>query len=260
MDRHYCKFCGKKRNEDKMSLVKFKLLKKSFWFCNEHMSTTADILEVKNNLEQDIFIELFSGSGLVAELAEQKGFKSITIDNNEKLNPDIVIDVLNLRRSILPENVSVVWASIPCTAFSKLNLVNNFNKVILGDRRYYYHPISEKAKQAIKILDKTLELILKLNPTYFFIENPVGALRHMPQMRMIPYRHSVSYADYGFDIYKPTDIFTNCPYWIPSQPLKTAVGRSFDVHIKDLPNNYERSKIPPKLINEILESIGFLVN
>ena len=48
MQRHYCTFCGKKRNEDNMILIRYHLLHKSGWHCVEcysltKMSSSVDI-------------------------------------------------------------------------------------------------------------------------------------------------------------------------------------------------------------------------
>lgn len=252
--RHYCKFCKRKRNEPMMVEVYYKLLKKSHWVCKEHVSTLADIVEINSTGTQPVLVELFSGSGHISEIARSRGFQTITIDNQKKFNADICIDILNLRRSHLPGNVDVIWASIPCTTYSTLSLAHHWDKINIGYRKYYYVPKTKQAIEALKILSATIDLIKKINPIYFFIENPRGALRHFPHLSFVPIRKTVSYADYGFDYYKPTDIWTNCKSFRPIH-ITSSIGKEFDSNLMDLPNAYERSLVPSQLINYVIDCV-----
>ena len=225
-NRHECTFCNRKRNEDKMVYITYRLLHRGGYICKDHLSAEADIFEVVDPGRKPVFLELFSGSGTVAKLAKERGFDTVTVDIESRFNPDICIDILNLRRSTLPGSVDIVWASIPCQVYSVMSLAHHWNKTEIGYRKYWYTPKTDRAQQGLKILNKTLELIVRLQPLYYFIENPRGALRHMPQMTMIPYQHTVSYGDYGFDYYKPTDLWHNNPKFKP-KPIKGCIGKSF---------------------------------
>lgn len=248
MSRHYCTICGSKRNEDFM-IRNWETGGK--WSCKKHFSSVdkSGHLEKKRD---PIFLELFSGSGEISKVAEDMGFVTITVDIEKKFKPDICIDIENLRRNQLPGTVDVMWISIPCTVYSILNLENHWKKICIGHRRYFYIPESERAVQALRILDCVISLIKKVDPKYLFIENPRGALRHFPHLKLLR-RNELSYADYGFDYYKPTDIFHNCQAW-RCKKIRTAKGRKFKGSVAELKNNYERSKVPPELIKEILNS------
>lgn len=256
--RYYCTYCGKKRKKSMMKRVFAKLTRKYSWVCKTHKSQFLDVVEVDGMDRKPVLVEMFSGSGHIAAAARRRGFDTVTIDLENRFNPDICIDILNLRRSMLPENVDIVWASIPCTVYSVLSIATHWDKIEIGYRQYYYLPKTDAAIEALKILNKVLELVLKLNPDFYFFENPRGALRHFPQMVLIPYRKTVSYADFGFDYYKPTDIFTNCPYFAPKE-IKSSQGKMFDGSVLALSSAYERSLIPPKLIECVLDSVGFMV-
>ena len=154
----------------------------------------------------------------------------------------------------LPQKVNVVWCSVPCSVYSILSIATHWEKICIGHRNYHYIPKTKEAIEAMRILNKTIRIIAKLNPQYYFIENPRGALRHFPQMKLVPYRHTVSYADYGFNYYKPTDIFTNCETFKPI-PITGCMGKTFESSVRDLPGPYERSLIPPALIEEVFNSI-----
>jgi len=255
MKRHYCKFCGAKRNESAMTAIHYRLLKKSYWTCKNHVSTIADIFEIKFTEVKPVFVEIFSGSGHVSEVARERGYETVTIDNQKKLNPDICVDITNLRRSILPSSVHVVWASIPCTTYSVLSCSHHWKKIKIGYRKYYYAPRTDDAIAALRILSATIDLVKKLNPIFYFFENPRGALRHFPHLSFVPNRRTVAYSDYGFDYYKPTDIWTNCNNFKPKE-IESAMGKEFDSGVLDLKDNYERSLIPELLIKEVLDSVG----
>lgn len=257
MERHYCTYCGKKRSEENLTQVYYKLLKKKAWHCTDHTSTNADFLQIISK-KKGVFLELFSGSKEVSKIAESYGYETFSIDINPKFAPSLICDILKVKLVQLPRNVEIVWASIPCTVFSILSIGKHWEKVNYSWRKYFYIPKTEEAKEAIRIVEKTLWLINNLNPTYFVIENPRGALRHLPQVRAIPFRHTVSYSNYGFDYYKPTDLFTNCPGLL-FKKLPYHVGNTLPGSVNSLPSAYERSLVPDQLIHSILSQMtGFV--
>jgi site-specific DNA-cytosine methylase len=255
MLRYTCTFCGKKRSVEKLVQIKSDISKKKTWICINEASNFTDIHTIRVNTEKPVFVELFSGSKHISNAAALRGFETISVDCVPKFKPTICKDIQNLKRGDLPGNVHVLWASVPCTTYSVLSLAHHWQTHSIGYRNYYYTPKTPEAVETLRILNKTCKLIAQINPIYYFIENPRGALRHMPQMRLIPYRRTVSYADYGFDYYKPTDIFTNCKDFKPKQ-ITGCVGRTFDNSIKDMNGAYERSLVPGLLIDEIFNSFS----
>lgn len=256
--RHYCTHCGTKQYEKNMQKVYYPLLKNNYWHCLKCLSAVSDKLHLKTDHKEHYFLELFSGSKTVSTVAKNDfGFKTYTIDLEEKFYPDCVHDILKLPLKKIPyyERISCVWASVPCTWFTILNIKNHWEKITYSHRKYYYIPISSEAKKAVQLLEKTLWIIKKINPTYYFIENPRGALRHMPQMNFAPFLYTVSYDDFEAGVYKPTDIFTNCSF-LKLPVIKTAVGRTFEKSIAKMNNSYERSKVPGLLIQSILKQIN----
>jgi site-specific DNA-cytosine methylase len=221
------------------------------------MSIVADNLQQKNDHKERYFLELFSGSKQITNVAKAEfNYKTFTIDFEPKFKPDLTMDILKLPLKKIPHynKINVVWASVPCTWFSILNIKDHWNKLTYSHRQYYYIPKSPEAIKAVQILEKTIWVIKKINPQYWFIENPRGALRHMPQMNFAPFLYTVSYNDFGAGIYKPTDIFTNHPA-LKFPKLKTAVGRKFENSIAGMNNSFERSKVPAELIQSILNQI-----
>lgn len=201
-------------------------------------------------MKKPIFVELFSGSGTMAAAARSAGFTAITIDIEAKYKPDICIDIMNLRRSMLPRHVDVIWASPPCTAFSLLQSGRHFHSHKTGFRRYYHEPKTEEAIQALQVLRATARIICQMNPIFYFVENPRAVLRHRPEMVFVPYRKTVRYSDFGAEYEKPTDIFTNCKWFQPNRSRRP-VGLK---HVTDLPNAHERAKIPTDLAKYVVKT------
>lgn len=137
MKRHTCTYCQAKRNEDLMSLVASKFLKKSGWVCTSHLSENTDIGSISPKAQKPIFVELFSGSGHISQVAQEWGYDTVTVDMNPKFKPDICANILNLRATQLPQkNVLAAWASIPCYAMTILAIAKNWDNINIGNRQY----------------------------------------------------------------------------------------------------------------------------
>lgn len=256
--RHYCKICSSKRNDTAMVRLQFNIVDKTAWVCNECMSMNLDILRPTIAGRKPQFLELFSGSGHISKVAEACGYETFTVDIEPEFNPDYCIDILNVRRTVLPRNVDVLWASIPCTVYSTMSLAHHWERHKIGDRDYYYSPKTPQAIEALMILDRVIRLIKRIKPIYYFLENPRGALRHMSHLSFVPYRHTVSYLDYGFDFYKPTDIWTNCNFFQP-KPCPNYNDIPDHKNLRDdTDSKYQRSLVPDGLIYYLFQSINFM--
>ncbi len=256
-ERHYCTSCGIKQYSKNMKFVYYKLLKKSFWHCNKCLSTITDNMHFSNDQKERYFLELFLGSKTVSTVAEtQFNYRVFDVDFEEKFTPALCADIAKLRLNQIPnyKKVSVLWASVPCQVYSIMSGLQHWDKITYNHRQYYYIPKTAEARSAVQLLEKTIWLIRSINPVYYFIENPRGALRHMPQINFAPFRYTVSYSDFETDLYKPTDIFSNCGF-LNLPKIQTAVGRKFTGSVKEMKNAFDRSIVPPGLVSEILNQI-----
>jgi hypothetical protein len=244
--------------ESKMKNVYYPLLKKSAWHCQNCLSTFSDNLQIIPDEKERYLLELFSGSKTVSTTAEGFKYKTFTVDIEKKYQPDLCTDLTKINLNQIPgqRKVSIIWASIPCTTYSILNLHNHWEKITHSHRKYNYVPKTNEAKKAIQLLEKTIWLIKSINPTFYFIENPRGALRHMPQINFAPIRHEITYSDFGMDIYKPTDIFTNCNF-LQLPKIGSCVGKVLPGSVAGMNNAFDRSVVPRRLIQEILTQIDF---
>lgn len=154
-------------------------------------------------------LELFSGTGSVGTVVKEMGWEVFSVDNDKYFDPSFLGDIKTWdfkNAGFVPD---IIWASPPCTTFSRMQNFRPNVKVRATDGT----ALNEAAEEGDRLLNKALEIIyyfLNLNPKMvFLIENPSnGIMRHMPQMQdMI--RTSTSMCHYGNEFCKPTDIFSN---------------------------------------------------
>jgi len=212
-------------------------------------------------------VELFCGTKSFSKVAKKLGHNTYTTDNNEYFKPDICESILDLTKKDFPKDISILWASPPCTAFSVASIGSSW----CGN----YHPKRVETALGMAYVLKTLKLIEELKPKYWFIENPRGVLRKMGFMEEITkkelnplkkakvkgVRKTITYCRYGDTRMKPTDIWTNFYCWKPREichngnPDHTPAPRGSKTGTQGLKGNMERSIIPPALFEEIFEQI-----
>lgn len=208
-------------------------------------------------------LDLFAGSCSFSNVAKELGHETFTVDNGLDLftvdhysKIDLVEDILNVSSKDIPWKPDFIWASPPCTTFSISSCMHHWTKPEEDGTRY---PKSEKSKLGLQLLEKTLSLIVELEPSFYAIENPRGLMRKMPIMESWR-RHTVTYCQYGDNRMKPTDIWTNAP-WTPRPMCKNgdschkAAPRGSTTGTQGMQNSYEKSKVPYELCKEILTSI-----
>jgi len=195
-------------------------------------------------------LELFSGSKVLSETFEERGHDTYTVDKEDEYQADLAADILDLEVGDFPEefrDADVVWASPPCTTFSIASM-------------YRYWDDGEPSKSdtyiGLALVKKTLEIIHRIDPTYWFVENPRGMLRKVSFMSSLPRRVTVTYCQYGMDHMKPTDIWTNTD-WTP-RPMcsvgdncHTSTQRGSKTGVQGKAGNHERAKLPVELCDEI---------
>lgn len=111
-------------------------------------------------------------------------------------------DVMDFDPWRLPRRPDVVLASPPCTAFSVMQIGRNWT--------HDHQPKNDRARAGLILLERTLWIIAQIDPEIFIIENPVGKMRRMPQLRDFE-RRNVTYCQYGERRMKPTDLWGGVP-------------------------------------------------
>lgn len=203
-------------------------------------------------------LELFAGSRSVGREAERQGFEVFSVDINDFENIDLAIDILELRKDMIPFEPDVIWASPPCTYFSVASIGTHWNQ---DDT-----PKTKEAELGIKILNKTLEIFTWFPNAIYFMENPRGKMRK--KVSGID-RTTITYCSYGDIRMKPTDIWSNNIFdmfnpkgWKPRSLCWNGnkkchheeAPRGSQTGTQGIKGNYERSKIPTKLCEEIIKS------
>ena len=120
-------------------------------------------------------LELFCGTKSVGKAVGHRFSEVISLDLDPKASPTIVADILTWDYRVFPVgHFHTIWASPPCTEYSKLNewKPSKVPNLSLAD----------------SIVQRTLEIITYFNPHRWFVENPQsGTLKSRVFMDGIPF-------------------------------------------------------------------------
>lgn len=142
-------------------------------------------------------LELFAGTRSIGKAFEARGHEVFSVEWDKKFeNINLYADIGQLTAQEVLEKFGhpdVIWMSPDCTSFS-ISAISHHRK--LNPLTGNLDPISDYAKFCDQVDQHCLELIKELNPTYWFIENPVGGMRKMVWMKDLP-RYTVTYCFSG---------------------------------------------------------------
>jgi hypothetical protein len=156
-------------------------------------------------------IELFCGKAEFSKTFKKQGHRTFSVDIRKRsgvCEPDLRINIMNLTRALLPQGkINIVYAAVPCTAFSHA----------AGNKYFSAGHFNEDAKMYLELFVKTTQLITELNPDFYVIENPRGHLRSLESLKKFIAATNGVIRDcklscYGFATVKPTQFFTNAHF------------------------------------------------
>ena len=217
-------------------------------------------------------LELFAGERCISKAFEAKGHETFTVEwDKSHEGISLYADVSKLTAQEILDKFGrpdVMWLSPDCTSYSVAGIGHHRRKnPVTG----VPEPISDYAKFCHECNQHALELIKELNPKFYFIENPRGAMRKMPWMQDLP-RYTVTYCQYTKDLpleqrrMKPTDIWTNHPdpKFKPAckngDPCHVPAPRGSQTGTQGIKGARDRSLIPKELCEHIVEICEEYIN
>ena len=212
--------------------------------------------QTSNSIMNDtpVLLELFSGTGSVGRAFHACGWDVFSVDIDSATNPTLVANVLDLQLDALPSSVDCIWASPPCTHYSRARTKAKTPRDLDGSDALVW-----------KVLD-----IIDYYDVPWFMENPEsGLLKSREVVAGLPMR-VVDYCKYGKPYRKRTSIWTNTG-WEPQQPLckhdcSASSGSRHNSSAQQGPASntdvrYSRNElysIPPALCDEIADYVNSL--
>ena len=201
------------------------------------------------------FLDLFSGSGSVGEVAKELGYTVISLDKD--MPASIEIDIMEWDCRDFPKGFfDVIWASPPCTEYSRAKTT-----------------APRDIEGANEIVQRTLYILEYFEPKFWILENPqTGLLKDQLMMWGLPFK-DVDYCKYGMPYRKRTRIWNNVFRWEPKPLCKrdcNAMNETRTRHIEEAQrfgstlerkatqNRFQQRqlyRVPSELIKEILINI-----
>lgn len=149
-------------------------------------------------------LDLFAGLEGWSKAFRERGHEVVSTDVDPRFNVTILKDIMQLRREDLPfTDFDIVLASPPCEGFTVMNIGKNWTKPTDDPP---HAPKTDLAVQALKLVERTRQIVNVLQPRYFIIENPRAKLRRLPVVEDLE-RRTVWYCHVGETTAKPTDLF-----------------------------------------------------
>ena len=147
-----------------------------------------------------MFLDLFSGTGSVGEVAKELGYTVIGVDRD--MEAEIQIDIMDWDYTVFPTGFfDVIWCSPPCTEYSTAKTT-----------------APRDIEGANAVVQRTLDILEYFCPKYWILENPqTGLLKDQLMMWGLPFK-DLDYCKYGMPYRKRTRIWNNVFRWEP-RPL-----------------------------------------
>lgn len=203
-------------------------------------------------------LELFCGTKSISRAFAARGHEVYTVDWEKGFEPTLCVDIGTLTAEQIIDLCGgvpdVIWASPDCTTYSVAAISFHRKREANGNLK----AVTEYAQRCDEINEHVVRLIRELDPRYWFIENPRGAMRKMNFVQDLP-RYTVTYCKYGETRMKPTDIWTNHPdpQFIPpcrnGDTCHEPAPRGARTGTQKIKTAKDRSRIPDALCQHIVD-------
>ena len=198
---------------------------------------------------------LCCGAGTVAIPFWEAGWEVVALDINPQIEARRGLTIIHDDiRNVNPDDLGrfdAIWFSPPCERFSKAARALHHFDTSRGEG--VWQALTPEAAEAIEIVCAGLGFMRLTN--YWWMENPVGALRHIAATQNTP-RVTIDYCMYNDEQgrKKPTDLFGNFPLtWKPRPPCNHRPWSH--TKISDISSYLGRSAIPRELVYDIIDSL-----
>jgi hypothetical protein len=115
-------------------------------------------------------LDLFSGTGGASAAFRQAGWDVVTVDNDPQHHPDVLAD---LRRwAWAGERPELVWASPPCTEFSRTSMP--------------WCRAKGPPEPSMELVEAALRIVQETQPHYWVLENVRGAVPYLAPLLGAP--------------------------------------------------------------------------
>ena len=206
-------------------------------------------------------LDLFSGSGSIKKYFENKeNVEVISLDFCKKYKPDILCDIMKWNYKEYPIGYfDIIVAGPECKIFS------NLQYTWIGRKWKDKEELHEAQKKNSIYINKTIEIIEYLKPSFYFIENPLYSKiwDFVENEKYLNDFIIVDYCAFGFSYKKPTKFLTNLKKdnvrckckGNPKHPMRLgATSKSFleqrpNIQKRDDTDLLQRYSYPPKLLD-----------
>lgn len=197
----------------------------------------------------------YAGLGGWSAPFRDRGHEVCSVDIDARFSVDIHADMLELTPADLPWRPDVMLGSPPCEALSVLTMGTNWSYV----HGVWPHaqPLTDKARMAVRLVERFLWLVGECSPAYWMMENPRAKLRKLTVVGGLE-RRTVTYCQYGARVQKPTDLWGGFP---PSLELRPVCKPGASCHVsaprgsrtgtQGPESSAERAKVPYELALDV---------
>jgi len=159
-------------------------------------------------------LEIFCGTKSISKIFEKNGWKTYTIDVNQKYNPTECIDILDFDYTKFDKNYfNHLHFSPDCTYMSQNQQTWYYRLKGRGKNQYLFTPEihNKKLKNTDLLLNKIKEIIDYFNKSTFTIENPYhNKFNNIINRNILNYPYEITdYCMYNNPIKKPTVFLNN---------------------------------------------------